>query len=303
MNSQGDWADYWLKEGVTGEVFVNQQGQKPPELIDHWQNVFREQPGQSSVLDIASGAGSIYADLPDNQHELHATDISIEALKLQLKRIEGISATVCGAEKLPFPANQFDLIVSQFGIEYAGTGAFQEAVRVLAPESRIALLCHYRNGYVDSRMAPQLAGARIAHESGFTEKAAELIKARLAGTKSARFQRAKHEFIECERKLAASLDEHSEGIHVHLYQGFKKMYQNYLSYEEEDILNWLRGVQVEVQTSVGRLSAMDKATMVEDDVVAVCETLSLAGCREATYEPFTTSRHELPLAWSLSATK
>ncbi|MCZ6616671.1 MAG: class I SAM-dependent methyltransferase, partial [Gammaproteobacteria bacterium] len=278
-------------------------GHKPPELIDHWQAVFQEQPGESRVLDIASGAGSIYADLPNNHLDLHATDISIEALKLQRKRITGVSATACGADQLPFPSNRFDLIVSQFGIEYAGLGAFLEAVRVLAPEGRMVLLCHYRNGYVDSRMAPQLTGARIALQSRFTDKAAELVKARLSGTGNSRFQRAKREFMDSERELAASLDERSEGIHVHLYQGFKKMYENYLNYREQDILNWLRDVQVEVRTSAGRLSEMDKAAMSEEEVVSVCRALSLAGCRNARYEPFTTSRHELPLAWSLSASK
>ena len=81
------------------------------------------------------------------------------------------------------------------------------------------------------------------------------------------------------------------------------MYENYLNYEEEDIRNWLSSVQVEVQTSVGRLSAMDRATMTEDDINGICQVLSQAGCREATFEPFITSRHKLPFAWRLSAVK
>ena len=303
MNSGQDWSDYWLKEGVSGEVFVNQQGHKPPELIEYWNGIFQQQPDGSSILDIASGAGSIYADLPEHQHYLHGTDISIEALKLQRTRIKGISVTASSADKLPFPSNQFDLIVSQFGIEYAGSAAFLEAVRVLAPGGRMVLLCHYRNGYIDSRIAPQLTGARIALETGFTDKAAELINARLSGTRNERFQRAKQAFIDCERKLAACLDKRSEGIHVHLDQGFKKMYENYLNYEEEDIRSWLSNVQVEIQTSVGRLSAMDKATMTEAEIGDICQALLQAGCQKATFESFITSRHELPFAWSLSAVK
>ena len=81
------------------------------------------------------------------------------------------------------------------------------------------------------------------------------------------------------------------------------MYENYLNYEEEDIRSWLSNVQVEIQTSVGRLSAMDKATMTEAEIGDICQALLQAGCQKATFESFITSRHELPFAWSLSAVK
>ena len=96
------WSEYWEKEGADGEVFVNARGDKHPALADFWQAVFAGMPAGSRIVDIASGAGSIYAHLPaDHGFELHAVDIAAEALQVLVSRIPDVRTTVAAAEDVP----------------------------------------------------------------------------------------------------------------------------------------------------------------------------------------------------------
>ena len=114
------WSEYWEKDGADGEVFVNAQGNKHPALADYWQAVFADMPAGSRIVDVASGAGSIYAHLSaDHGFELHAVDIAAQALQALASRVPGVQITVSAAEDMPYDDRSFELVVSQFGIEYA----------------------------------------------------------------------------------------------------------------------------------------------------------------------------------------
>ena len=59
------WSDYWDQDVGAGEVFVNAEGERHPALAAYWRGVFATLPSGSKVVDLASGAGSIYAHLPE----------------------------------------------------------------------------------------------------------------------------------------------------------------------------------------------------------------------------------------------
>ncbi len=141
MQDKG-WSDYWEKDGAAGgEVFVNAKGGRHPALAEFWLSRFADLAEGARVLDVASGAGSIYAHLdPGHGFDLNATDIAPEALEALAKRIEGVSTEVSGAENLPYEDASFDLVVSQYGIEYAGSEAFSEAARLVRPGGSLATL-------------------------------------------------------------------------------------------------------------------------------------------------------------------
>ena len=77
MQDKG-WSDYWEKDGAAGgEVFVNAKGGRHPALAEFWLSRFADLAEGARVLDVASGAGSIYAHLdPGHGLDLHATDIA-----------------------------------------------------------------------------------------------------------------------------------------------------------------------------------------------------------------------------------
>ena len=147
-----EWSSYWGGDTAGAEVFVGQDGQAHPEIAAWWREIFIDLPSNLSIVDLACGSGSVFQHLPkDNELRLHGADISAEALRLVQQRIPEIDTTNCSADSLPFQDGQFDMAVSQFGIEYAGDDAFVEAVRVVASDGQLRLLCHFQDGFIDAR--------------------------------------------------------------------------------------------------------------------------------------------------------
>ena len=140
----------------------------------------------SRVLDLASGAGSIYAHLPEGHtFQLSATDISDVALEALQGRFPGVSTVVCSADDIPLDDASFDAVVTQFGAEYAGMSAFAEAARLVAPGGKFIGLCHIQDGYIDSSNRQQLAEAQIVAEQEFIDHATRMITGAFSGDSAA----------------------------------------------------------------------------------------------------------------------
>ena len=298
-----DWSDYWRKEGAGGEVFVGAGNARNEHLASFWAEALGALPAGARVLDVACGAGSVFAALPA-QHGLVlvGSDLSDAALEVLRKRLPETETVQAPATELPFGDGEFQAVVSQFGVEYAGLDAFGEAARVIAPGGRLLLLCHCENGYVDARTRPQLDGALAARDSGFALKAADLIRAMAAGN-AAQTQRAVADFKHSETQLASTLADNPGGIHAHLYAGFQKLFNERRSYTAADILKWLSDVSGEVGMAIARLSHMHDAAMDSNAIAVASDRLQSAGLQLDPVEQLTLPEHDLPLAWRLSATR
>ncbi len=301
-DKENQWSDYWNNDGAEGEVFVSAGGTANPELSTWWQSRF-EHLSSGDVVDLACGAGSVFAHLPPNHnHRLYGADISPEALALMRQRIPGVTTTVCSADDLPYADGQFNVVCSQFGVEYAGAKAFEEAARVLAPNGRLLILCHYSNGYIDSRNQAHLEHARSVVSSRFIGKALTLTRATFSG-KQQRLTQAVEEFVPAEKALSASCEALPAGIHFHLYTGFRQLYERRAEYAQEDITNWLESMEADVEHNVLRLEHMCRAASNTAAMDAVTEQLKAMGCRSVNCVPMTLEKHDLPLAWELTATR
>lgn len=296
-----EWTAYWAREGESGEVFVDAEGNKHPALTRFWRDVFAGLASRAAVLDVASGAGSIYADLPAGHgHELHATDLSARALDRLRERLDAVHAVVCSADRLPYPDARFDLVVSQFGAEYAGRGAIREAARTVRDGGRLVMLCHYRDGYIDRRNAAELAGAEMARDSGFIDRAIELTEA-VFGHEPERRAAAERAFIEVERPYARAVKTSPGGVRAHLYAGFRRLYGKRAQYDAADITGWLEAMRGELERVIQRLTAMRAAALSADDTALVSGDLEALGYAEVSVRPFTVDGHDLPIAWHVAA--
>jgi SAM-dependent methyltransferase len=297
------WADYWQHDGDGGEVFVNAKGERHPALAEYWGAVFAEVSDKAAVIDIASGAGSIFAHLPAGHGlDLFAADIAAEALLALTDRIPGVTTTVCAADAVPYGDGRFELVVSQFGIEYAGINAFTEAARLVAPGGRLSCLCHVEDGYIDSNNKAQLEEASLVNETAFIDLAIELTKAAFSADATA-MQRSEKAFVPAMKKVRAGIQRCPRGIHSHLYQGFQTLFEQRRAYDEADITSWLEEMQGDVNKNIDRLSRMRAAALSPADTIKITENLGSAGLQGIQFEPFTTPGNRLPVAWKLSATR
>lgn len=105
-------------------------------------------PGDK-VLDIAAGTGDLtreFARQATHQGQVWLTDINESMLRLGRDRLldcgQIIPASLCNAEKLPFPQNYFDLVTVAFGLRNMThkDRALIEMYRVLKPGGKLLIL-------------------------------------------------------------------------------------------------------------------------------------------------------------------
>lgn len=137
----GIFSMYWTDgfKSPFGETF-------PTNLEKFWKGVFekvgRDNP-YSVILDIGTGNGLIplMAREESESFDLVGIDFAKVPPPSQEKRID---IQQMNAEDLKFPDGSFDLVTSNFGIEYTKMDiALKEAIRVLRPGGRTELVLHH----------------------------------------------------------------------------------------------------------------------------------------------------------------
>ncbi len=307
-NQAKNWSSYWQRDGTGGEVFVGSGGEGNAEIAAFWRTLFSEISAEVSagekagarVVDSACGAGSIFQHAQQHdQFELIGTDVSIDALRLLRQRSSSAAAVLASAGALPFPDNSFDLVVSQFGVEYAGTAAFGHALRLLKPGGCLCTLSHIRDGYIDQKNAVLQAGVEKAEELEFLAVARRLTQAAFSGVD---VEEAVHQFQPVERAMAVFVAENPGGFHGHLYGGFRQLFERRARYDESDILGWLDGMAAEQALNRLRLHEMRRAALGE---AAIEEIRSLAAqCGVSlSVSQMTLAGQVLPVAWQIEGRK
>ncbi|GGI87436.1 hypothetical protein GCM10007973_24890 [Polymorphobacter multimanifer] len=181
MTQQDPWTSFWREAQPHGCT----TGFPPAAqalLADRWRQLFAAAP--RPVLDIACGRGALWHHAGTPTHDWLGIDLAtIIAAPFPFQ--SGLDAAA-----LPFPDKAFALVVSQFGLEYAGLpAAIAEAARVC--NARLVALVHATEGapceqareqlaQIDWLEAQALAPRLHRHFSNATETTAADIDALLA---------------------------------------------------------------------------------------------------------------------------
>lgn len=170
------WSRYW-SSGVLHSCPGSFRGNYDGAIAEFWKDAFAALTSAQRVLDVASGNGALPRLLfgldggNDCGCRVDAIDLATlaptwlgELNDAQRSRLHLHSGVL--AERLPFSDATFDLVVSQYGIEYADlTAALAEAARVLRPQGGLRLLIHHREalpvrkGAVEARLLDGLLAA------------------------------------------------------------------------------------------------------------------------------------------------
>ena len=300
-DSEKGWSDYWQKDSADGEVFVTAEGERHPALAEFWQAHFEKLEDGTRVIDLASGAGSVFAHLPEGHaFYLSAADISDVALKVLRERFPETNTVVCSADAIPLDDQSFDLVVTQFGVEYAGVSAFAEAARLVAPGGKFVGLCHIRDGYIDSANQRQLAEAKVLTRHGFIDRAMDLITAAFSGDQAA-LKQAQDKFALAATPVGEGMRRCRQGIHTYLFQGFGQLYERRQQYDLTDITGWLEAMRTELEVNLDRLGRMCEAALSEGEVRDIERIFEKHHLKDVHCTPLETAEHKLPIAWRLMA--
>lgn len=163
MGDAAHWDHYW-RLGHQHSCFSGGQAVEAGEL---WGPFFQRAPVGARVLDLACGAGAVARHAVNASRGLDVTGVDFAT---HIRPVDGVRfVTGASIEALPFADAAFDIVVSQFGFEYANEErALREAARVLAPGGSLQFLIHAREGAAVRDLAGRLERAQaLLAEGGF----------------------------------------------------------------------------------------------------------------------------------------
>lgn len=148
------WSLYWQNDNLESCI-ASQSSEDTQVIVEYWRGFASQLDHAATVLDLATGNGAVPSLLLAGNPglEIIAVDkAQIEPAKYlsEAKELASVrfipDVDICA---LPFEAESFDAVTSQFGLEYAPIHeACSSAVRVLKKFGSIRLLMHHEDSAI-----------------------------------------------------------------------------------------------------------------------------------------------------------
>lgn len=309
--TSGDWDSYW--GGAGGAAAFSADGADHPALVGFWNEIFemagRDNPAPR-VVDLASGNGAVIAHalgaFSGGAADITAVDISDRAVAAIGERFPGVTGVVADAGEVPLEPSSYDVVTSQFGIEYAGSGAFDEALRLLAPGGYFAALLHHTGSAIHRDSVAALDAVRRLQEAQFFPLAIDFFRAgfdAVGGADRAPYEAAAARFNPAVKAVEAIFDDHGQdvagGAIAQLYGDVSSMHQRIAQYERDELLRWLQQMSDQLASYGGRMASMVEAAIDPGEFERVCEKIQQAGLETGKGGPLHAPDEAAPLAWAL----
>jgi SAM-dependent methyltransferase len=246
--SNPGWRHYWRENRLAACVPDNPDAAGAIER--HWTEFFSALPAGTRVLDIATGNGVLLVwaarAARSAGRELLLTGVDLadidpaRFLPEYRSDLAGVRFTGgTAAESLPFADGSFDVVISQYGLEYADLDlALNETGRVLVSGGQLHWLAHADESIVVAQGRARLAdiGLLLASEGPFAAMKS-YIEARVRGRKVLRATRALTDAL---RAAEAHCATHPSATLVRqLCSGILETANQFERYRPADVEHWL----------------------------------------------------------------
>jgi len=295
------WDNYWQGRAshITGNALVEVGIENNHALKKFWANTFSQTSKSARIIDLACGAGSVleHADKLGFTN-LTGVDVSQKALDVMTKKIPAASGICAQVDNVPQADNSADLIVSQFGVEYAGSqaqlfDAFREMYRILKPSGEIVIVAHAKNSVIYEGCSGSLKNAKTIEESLFLDiakKTTLTLYENRNQSNSANQQKLMEQLNQSAepimtwlREADRSQDEFAKFAY-HILESSHKLITNHSAYSKIEALEWYTGIQAEIDAYTGRMSSMTKAALSELEIFDLIGKLD-SGQTRLTFSP------------------
>jgi ubiquinone/menaquinone biosynthesis C-methylase UbiE len=309
-----NWDAYW--RGVGDAAAYAAGGVSHHAILAFWESFFRAATTQfpaAKMIDIASGDGAVIACALDafagTQADITCLDVSAAAVQGVRDRFPAVRGVVSDARSIPLPDAAFDIVTSQFGVEYAGLDAIDEASRLLARGGRLALLLHSTAGMMHRECGQSLDAISRLRESAFIPLAIDMLAAAFEaarGADRAAYESAAKRLAPAVNALESIMREYGQHVAgdtiARLYSDVDLIHRNIRRYEPGEVLGWLHRMDAELVDYAGRMSSMCDAAIDQAAFDSVCQGLQSRGHTLLQAETVQVPEHGLPLAWKLVTT-
>ena len=301
MNKNQAWSLYWQNNNLESCIATGaiEDGAK---LASIWSQFAKQLTTQSTVLDLATGNGSVPINLLTAQKKLRVTGVDFANISpTKFSQNNPLLAHVnlvpkVDIAKLPFKNTTFDVITSQFGFEYADkTLAAQEFIRVLKTLGKFLLIIHHTDSEV-------VKPARVKIE--------ELM---LLGEKSELFNQfecyLKDEFslVDLEQSGKQFLAQNQGKVSKAITGQFFNNINSLIDLKEQltpntELLTLFTDMQVRIKAEQSRLTQLVSASLSVNEMADFCDMLKTLGT-ELDCQLVTLPSDGAILAWQVSGVK
>ena len=309
------WDTYWHGTGDAGAF--SSGGVSHPAIQAFWDEFFqsvKHDYSSPAMIDIASGNGAVLeralAVFGDETIAITCLDVSEAAITNIRNRFPQVHGLVADAQSIPLDPGGFDVVTSQFGVEYAGTEAIEEAARQLAPGGRLAFLLHNQASSIHQECVASLDAIVRLRESRFIEYSTRMLDAgfkAVRGADRAPYEAAASQLAPAIQALEAIMTEHGQDVAgdtiARLYSDVDRIHRGIQRYEPAEVLEWLNRMDGELDAYAGRMSSMSQCAIDGETFDRIC-----AGLRSQDYtlnsaESLLAPGGDIPLAWILVLAK
>ena len=305
----GHWQEFWSGAGADG---ANEVCTGAGEALDgFWRGRLDAafKTGATSLVELACGAAPLArraAELSETPLRLVCADISEAAIARLKEDFPAAEAVVADAADPGFDPQGFDLVLSQFGLEYAGEGAFAAAARLVAPGGALIAVAHLADGAVARECAAN-RGILAAFLDFDPLGLAAMLLAEESALDQNEFKAREGEIIASFRSIEAALAEAPPGGGVafirRVMPDLAQLYNRRQAFAAEDAQAWLAGQKEAAQGYAARMSAMVEAALDEGAAERVRQALEQAGLRIETLAPISLKPDGEPAAWHIEAVR
>lgn len=313
-NHASSWDTYW--QGSGDATALTDGGANHPAILGFWDDFFSASKlnlDTPKILDIASGNGAVIERALANyskQPELTSLDISPAAISNIKNRFPSVTGIVADASNIPLEDSSFNIVTSQFGLEYAGKDAIYEAARLVTTGGQLALLLHTDKGSIHEECLQSLDAIERVQASQFIAAASTMFDAgfkAVRGADRSAYDKAANKLTPALLVLEGIMQEYGQHVAAdtvsRLYNDVANIHQRIQHYEPDDILNWLKQMDSELEAYAGRMRSMNLSAIDEESFQQACTNLADKGFIIEQAEALNISEQDLPMAWQLIATK
>lgn len=286
----------------------------------YWESFFHQafdRNPRPRLIDIACGNGAvteiamtIAQDMEVNV-DAHCLDYSMSAVDELRKRFPEVEGVACDAREIPYQDGEFGIVVSQFGIEYAGREAFLEAARLVAPGGTLTALVHLADGAINKECADSLGVAAALREAKLMSLARDAFT---AGFELIAGKITDQEFQEADKRLAPAVEVAKQilqdkgplaagGLLARVYRDIGHMYTRMQNYVPAEVFAWIDGMSGELVSYEGRMASMTRCALDDPGIQDIAATIGAAGFTVQTPDVLALAESGKPAAWILTASR
>ena len=309
------WDAYW--HGAGDAAAYSKGGVSHPAVTEFWTGVFDTLASGSqnpALLDVAAGTGALTAlakeILSERKPVITCVDVSAAAIVQIRDRWPDVNGVVADAVDLPFDDAGFDVVVSQYGIEYAGIDAVLRAPRLVTDGGTFAALLHATGSSIEAECRASEAAIERLREAKFVPLAQEFFDAGFAAVRDGnrkRYDDAGRRLAPAVRAAEIIMTEFGAGVAgdtiARLYNDVGTIHGRIQHYDPNEVRAWLVRLNDELDAYANRMSSMRAAALDEHGFSEICEELRKRGFKLQTSAALLPQNETLSLGWALIATR